>query len=84
MKKTRLKELFLVGLSNVVSGVFFGTGCIMIEHADNAWWHNENASDEETIPEQKSVAVKKNPTKTKPAPVDNDELADLDESVASK
>jgi hypothetical protein len=84
VKKPRLKELLLVGLSNVVSGVFFGTGCIMIEHADNAWWHNESAADEETIPEQKSVAVEKHPTKTKPALVDNDELADLDESVASK
>ena len=84
MKKTRLKELLVVGLSNVISGVFFGTGCIMIEHADNTWWHNESASDEETIPEKKSVAVEKKSTQKKLAPAENTELADAEEPVAIK
>ncbi len=41
MKTTKFKKLLLVGLGNIVSGIFFGAGCIMIEHADNTWWHAE-------------------------------------------
>ncbi len=46
MKKTRFKELLAVALGNIVSGIFFGTGCILIEHADNLWLHPETAQDE--------------------------------------
>ena len=56
MKTTKFKKLLLVGLGNIVSGIFFGAGCIMIEHADNTWWHAEKdrsqqdevANDEDT------------------------------------
>ncbi len=56
MKTTKFRKLLLVGLGNIVSGIFFGAGCIIVEHADNTWWHadkdtsqqNEVAIDEDT------------------------------------
>jgi hypothetical protein len=48
MKKTRLKRLLVVGLSNIVSGIFFGTGCILIEQADKTWIHPETISQDES------------------------------------
>ncbi len=51
MKKTKFKRLLLVGLGNLVSGMFFGAGCIIVEHIDNTWWHAEaNSSDDEEKP----------------------------------
>jgi hypothetical protein len=51
VRKTKFKRLLLVGLGNLVSGMFFGTGCIIVEHADNTWWHVEaNTSDDEDQP----------------------------------
>ena len=49
MRKTKFKKLLLVGLGNLVSGIFFGVGCILVEHADNTWWHAESdrSKDEE-------------------------------------
>ena len=61
MKKTRLKRLLAVGLGNIVSGIFFGTGCILVEQADRAWIHPEtisqddNSSDDEA-PMKRSTA----------------------------
>lgn len=57
MKKTRFKELLAVGVGNIVSGIFFGTGCILIEHADNLWIHPETAQDE-SVSETKTTATK--------------------------
>ena len=57
MKKTRFKELLAVGLGNIVSGIFFGTGCILIEHADNLWLQPETAQDENAS-ETKTTATK--------------------------
>jgi hypothetical protein len=48
MKKTRLKRLLVVGLGNIVSGIFFGTGCILIEQADKTWIHPEIISQDES------------------------------------
>jgi 1,4-dihydroxy-2-naphthoate octaprenyltransferase len=56
VKTTKFKKLLFVGLGNIVSGIFFGAGCIMIEHVDNTWWHAEKdtstqdevAADEDT------------------------------------
>jgi hypothetical protein len=48
MKKTRLKRLFVVGLSNIVSGIFFGTGCILVEQADKTWIHPETISQDDS------------------------------------
>lgn len=51
VRKTKFKRLLLIGLGNLVSGMFFGTGCIIIEHIDNTWWHAEaDSSDEEDKP----------------------------------
>ena len=48
MKKTRLKRLLVVGLGNIVSGIFFGTGCILVEQADKTWIHPETISQDES------------------------------------
>jgi hypothetical protein len=51
VRKTKFKKLFLVCLGNLVSGMFFGAGCLIVEHADNTWWHAEtNTSDDEDQP----------------------------------
>ncbi len=52
MKTTKFKKLLLIGLGNIVSGIFFGTGCILIEHIDNTWWH----ADKDTSPPGETVA----------------------------
>lgn len=63
MKKTRFKQLLLVGLGNIASGMLFGAGCIIIEHADSTWWHVEkDASQQDDVasnedPNSESTAV---------------------------
>jgi hypothetical protein len=49
VRKTKFKKLLLVGLGNLVSGMFFGVGYILVEHADNTWWNVESdrSKDEE-------------------------------------
>jgi hypothetical protein len=71
VKITRFKELLLVGLGHIAAGIFFGTGCIIVEHADNTWWHPETA-----VPGEATSIRKVAHTKTV-------ELND-DEPVASK
>ena len=44
MEKTRLKQLLLLGLGNITAGMFFGTGCIIVEHANNILWPDEDAT----------------------------------------
>ena len=44
MEKTRLKQLLLLGLGNITAGMFFGTGCIIVEHANNILWPEEDAT----------------------------------------
>jgi hypothetical protein len=36
------KGVLTVVLGNLVSGMFFGTGCIIVEHIDNVWWPNDD------------------------------------------
>jgi hypothetical protein len=51
VRKTKFKRLLLIGLGNLVSGMFFGTGCVIVEHIDNTWWQSEaDSSDEEDKP----------------------------------
>ena len=44
MQKTRLKQLLLLGLGNITAGMFFGTGCIIVEHANNILWPEEDST----------------------------------------
>jgi hypothetical protein len=78
MTKIRYKELLVVGLSNIASGMFFGAGCIIVEHVDNTWLHPENVAEEAAEPTPKSAKTVK-----KSSPADNTELADADDSVTS-
>jgi hypothetical protein len=78
MPKIRFKELLSVGLGNVVAGMFFGVGCIIVEHVDNTWLHPETVAEEAVEPKQKSTTTVK-----KSSPVDNTEVADVDDSITS-
>jgi hypothetical protein len=78
MPKIRYKELLMVGLGNVAAGMFFGVGCIIVEHVDNTWLHPENVAEETVEPKQKSTATVK-----KSSPADNTELADADDAITS-
>ena len=51
MKKIRLQELFLFGFVNLAAGMFFGTGCVIVEHADNILWPTEDTAQEKTATE---------------------------------
>ena len=44
MEKTRLKQLLLLGLGHITAGMFFGTGCIIVEHANNILWPDEDST----------------------------------------
>ena len=44
MEKTRLKQLLLLGLGHITAGMFFGTGCIIVEHANNILWPDEDTT----------------------------------------
>jgi hypothetical protein len=59
MKKTRLKRLFIVGLGNVVSGIFFGTGCILVEQADRTWIHPEAISQDDGSSDDDEAPIKR-------------------------
>jgi hypothetical protein len=44
-------------LGNLVSGMFFGTGCIIVEHIDNVWWPtDDNTAQEQPTPKSKVAA----------------------------
>ncbi len=78
MPKIRYKELLVVGLGNIVSGIFFGVGCIIVEHVDNTWLHPETVAEEAVEPKQQSTATVK-----KSSPTENTEVADVDDSIIS-
>jgi hypothetical protein len=78
MTKIRYKELLVVGLGNIASGMFFGAGCIIVEHVDNTWLHPETVAEETVEPKQKSTASVK-----KSNPADTTELAGTDDSITS-
>jgi hypothetical protein len=40
------KGVLAVVLGNLVSGMFFGTGCIIVEHIDNTWWPTDDTTAE--------------------------------------
>jgi hypothetical protein len=55
--KFTTKGVFAVVLGNLVSGMFFGTGCIIVEHIDNTWWPTDDTTAEaEPTPKPKVAA----------------------------
>jgi hypothetical protein len=55
--KFTTKGVLAVVLGNLVSGMFFGTGCIIVEHIDNTWWPtDDNTAQEEPTPKSKLTA----------------------------
>jgi hypothetical protein len=51
------KGILTFVLGNLVSGMFFGTGCIIVEHIDNVWWPtDDNTAQEEPTPKSKLTA----------------------------
>jgi hypothetical protein len=51
------KGVLAVVLGNLVSGMFFGTGCIIVEHIDNTWWPTDDTTAQaEPTPKSKVVA----------------------------
>jgi|GEM_PF-2724403 len=61
MKKYKLKRLLVLGLCNLTSGIFFGAGCITVEHIDNTWWQSEAPS------QQQAIAANENESSSSPA-----------------
>jgi hypothetical protein len=51
MKMIQFKPFFTLALGNIVAGMLFGTGCIIVEHAHNRLWRSES-----TIQEQEDIA----------------------------
>ena len=49
MKKYKLKKLLVIGLCNLTSGIFFGAGCIVVEHIDNTWLQTADSSHQQEI-----------------------------------
>ena len=37
MSQTKFKKILAIGLGNIVSGMLFGTGCLIVEHIDDSW-----------------------------------------------
>jgi hypothetical protein len=42
--KFRFRRLLMVGLCNLTSGIFFGTGCLIAERIDSNWVQSKEAS----------------------------------------
>lgn len=57
MQRTKLKKIILVksfmlsSLGNLVSGLFFGTGCIVVEHIDG-WLNPQDDRTALVMPQQ--------------------------------
>jgi hypothetical protein len=55
--KFTTKGVLAVVLGNLVSGMFFGTGCLIVEHIDHTWWPtDENTAEAEPTPKPKIAA----------------------------
>jgi hypothetical protein len=54
MNANRHKRILSAGLlGNLISGMFFGTGCLIVEHIDNTWISKEDSTTQETPSKQK-------------------------------
>jgi hypothetical protein len=55
--RLKRKGVLTVVLGNLVSGIFFGTGCIIVEHIDNVWWPtDDNTAQSESTTKPKVAA----------------------------
>ena len=63
MNQTKFKQILAIGLGNIVSGMLFGTGCLIVEHIDDSWSPADNIAQEED---------KTTPTKTAKSANDSD------------
>jgi hypothetical protein len=53
VSQTKFKQILAIGLGNIVSGMLFGTGCLIVEHIDDSWSPTDNtaqAEDKTTSP----------------------------------
>jgi hypothetical protein len=46
-KKFGFKRLLMIGLCNLISGIVFGAGCLIVEHIDSNWWQSKEATSTE-------------------------------------
>ena len=54
MNASRHKRILSAGLlGNLISGMFFGTGCLIVEHIDSTWLSKDDNAQEETTGKQK-------------------------------
>jgi hypothetical protein len=51
VETTRFRQLLLIGLGHLAAGMFFGTGCIIVEHVDHVWWPDQDTAQEKTAAE---------------------------------
>jgi hypothetical protein len=51
VETTRFRQLLAIGLGHLAAGMFFGTGCIIVEHVDRIWWSAEDTEPEKTATE---------------------------------
>lgn len=47
--KFGFNKLLKLGLCNLISGMVFGTGCVIAEHIDSNWLQSQDASTPEKI-----------------------------------
>jgi hypothetical protein len=47
--KTKFRKLLFRGLCNLISGMVFGTGCLVAEHVDSYLEHSKEASSTESV-----------------------------------
>ncbi len=49
MNANRRNKILSAGLlGNLVSGMFFGVGCLIVEHIDSKWFADEDKAQQET------------------------------------
>jgi hypothetical protein len=47
VSQTKFKQILAIGLGNIVSGMLFGTGCLIVEHIDESWSPADNIAQAE-------------------------------------
>jgi hypothetical protein len=54
MNANRHNKILSAGLlGNLISGMFFGTGCLIVEHIDSTWISKDDSAQEETTSTRK-------------------------------
>ena len=60
MKRYKFKRLLMLGLGNIASGIFFGIGCVIVEHVDSTWWQAKETSQQETAANENKLVSSPN------------------------